>query len=154
MSSPLEDKLNEDLKASMKGGDKVALLAIRAVKTELMKRRTAKAGVEITDDLVTDTLRAYVKQLQGSIDELVAGGADASEDNIVQMRGEIAYLDRYLPKLLDDAATAALVDAVLAANGITDPKMAGKATGLVMKDHKGKVDPGVVARIVRQKLGA
>jgi len=154
VSSPLEDKLNEDLKASMKGGDKVALLAIRAVKTELMKRRTAKAGVEITDDLVTDTLRAYVKQLQGSIDELVAGGADASEDNIVQMRGEIAYLDRYLPKLLDDAATAALVDAVLAANGITDPKMAGKATGLVMKDHKGKVDPGVVARIVRQKLGA
>ncbi len=154
MASQLEDKLNEDLKASMKAGDKLALLAIRAVKTELMKRRTAKAGVEVTDELVIDTLRAYVKQLQGSIDELLAGGADPGEDNIVQMGGEIAYLDRYLPKLLDDAATAALVDAVLAANGIADPKMAGKATGLVMKDNKGKVDPGVVARIVKQKLGA
>lgn len=154
MASQLEDKLNEDLKASMKAGDKLALLAIRAVKTELMKRKTAKAGVEITDEMVVETLRAYVKQLAGSIEELVAGGADEGEDNIVQMRGEITYLDRYLPKLLDDAATAALVDEVLAANGITDPKMAGKATGLVMKDNKGKVDPGVVARIVKQKLGA
>ncbi len=154
MASQLEDKLNEDLKASMKAGDKLALLAIRAVKTELMKRRTAKAGVEITDEMVVETLRAYVKQLAGSIEELVAGGADEGEDNIAQMRGEITYLDRYLPKLMDDVATAALVDEVLAANGITDPKMAGKATGLVMKDNKGKVDPGVVARIVKQKLGA
>ena len=45
------------------------------------------------------------------------------------------------------------VRAVLAAHGIADPKMAGKATGLVMKDHKGRVDPGLVAKVIKAKLG-
>jgi Asp-tRNA(Asn)/Glu-tRNA(Gln) amidotransferase B subunit len=31
--------------------------------------------------------------------------------------------------------------------------MAGKITGLVMKDHKGKVDPGLVSKVIRAKLG-
>ena len=122
--------------------------------TKVMEKRTAKNATEITDEVVIDVIRNYCKVMQGSIDELKAGGASDDEDNIVQMRGEIAYLDRFVPKMADEAETAAIVEAVLAAHGITDPKMAGKATGLVMKDHKGKVDPGVVAKVVKAKLGA
>jgi uncharacterized protein YqeY len=154
MSTALENELTEQLKASMKGGDKVATAAIRMVRTKIMEKRTAKVATEITDDVVVEIIRNYCKVMQGSIDELKAGGADDDEDNIVQMRGEIAYLDRFLPQMADEAETAAIVEAVLAAHGITDPKMAGKATGLVMKDHKGKVDPGVVAKVVKAKLGA
>ena len=154
MATALENELTEQLKASMKAGDKVATAAIRMVRTKVMEKRTAKNATEITDEVVIDVIRNYCKVMQGSIDELKAGGASDDEDNIVQMRGEIAYLDRFVPKMADEAETAAIVEAVLAAHGITDPKMAGKATGLVMKDHKGKVDPGVVAKVVKAKLGA
>lgn len=154
MASQLENQLNEDLKTAMKGGDNVGKMAIRMVRTKVMEKRTAKAGVEVTDELVQDVIRAYAKMLQGSVEELVGGGASESDENIVQMKAEMAFLDRYLPKLLDEAATAALVDAVIAANAVTDAKQAGRVTGLVMKDHKGKVDPGLVAKIVKQRLGA
>ncbi|MSP90514.1 MAG: hypothetical protein EXR79_01715 [Myxococcales bacterium] len=154
MPSALEADLQEQLKVSMRAGDKVAMMAIRMVRTKVMERRTAKVPVDVTDELVVDVIRNYVKMLQGSIEELTAGGVGQDEDNVVQMRGEIAYLDRFLPKLLDEIATAALIDGVLAQHAIADAKMAGKATGLVMKEFKGQVDPGLVARLVRQKLGA
>jgi uncharacterized protein YqeY len=153
MPSALENDVSEQLKAAMRAGDKTALMALRMVRTKIMERKTAKVPVEITDDIVVDVVRNYVKQLQGAIEELLGGGAGADETNIVQMRGEIAYLDRFLPKLLDEAATREVVKNALAQHGIADPKQAGKATGLVMKDWKGKVDPGLVARIVKEQLG-
>ncbi len=154
MATALENELTEQLKVSMRGGDKIATAAIRMVRTKIMERRTAKNAPEITDELVVDTIRNYVKVLQGSIEELKAGGASDDEDNLAQMRVEIKYLDRFLPRMMDEAETAALVDKILAENDITDPKKAGQATGLVMKDYKGKADPGLVSRLVRAKLGA
>ncbi len=154
MATTLENELMEQMKACMRSGDKIGLAAVRMVRTKVMEKRTSKNAPEITDEVVVDVIRNYAKVMQGSIDELLAGGADQDEENIVQMRAEITYLDRFLPKLMDEAQTAALVDKILTEQGITDPKMAGKATGLVMKDHKGLADPGLVAKLVKQKLGA
>ena len=55
---------------------------------------------------------------------------------------EVALLDPYLPQLLDEAATRALVEPLVGqVNGI------GPLMGRIMKSHKGKVDPGLVRRI-------
>ena len=153
MATVLEQELTDQLKVAMKGGDKVGTSAIRMVRTKIMEKRTAKNATEVKDEDIVDIIRAYAKMMQGSIDELVAGGADQDEVNIVQMRHEIVFLDRFLPKLLDEAGTQALVDAAVAANPGADAKQAGKITGAIMKDNKGKVDPGLVAKLVKQKLG-
>ncbi len=153
MATALENELMEQMKVCMKSGDKVGLAAVRMVRTKVMEKRTAKNAAEITDEVVVDVIRNYVKVLQGSIDELKAGGASDEEENIAQMILEIKYLDRFLPKLLGEAETAAIVNEILTREGITDPKMFGKATGLIMKDHKGKVDPGLVSKLIKAKLG-
>lgn len=149
----LEGELTEQLKLSMKAGDKTALAAIRMVRTKIMEKRTAKNAKPIVQDDVVDIIRNYVKQMQGSIDELRAGGADDDEVNLAQMKAEIAYLDRFLPKFLDEAATRALVDGVMAAQGVTDPKQAGRVMGAVLKEHKGRVDPALVQALVKERLG-
>ncbi len=153
MATALENDLMEQMKVCMKAGDKVGLAAVRMVRTKVMEKRTAKNAVEITDEVVVDVIRNYVKVLQGSIDELKAGGASDEEDNIAQMISEIKYLDRFLPKLMSEDETAAIVAEILTREGITDPKMFGKATGLIMKDYKGKMDPGLVSRLIKAKLG-
>lgn len=155
MSSALENQLTEELKNAMRSGNKVGTMAIRMVRTEVMKRRTAKAGVEVTDELVVETIRAYAKQLQGSVEDYGSRGIGPDDDeNVGQMVSEIEFLQRFLPKLLDETATAALVDRAIAEQGAVDPKLAGKITGLIMKDHKGQVDAGLVSRLVRARLGA
>jgi uncharacterized protein YqeY len=153
MATALENELMEQMKVCMKSGDKVGLAAVRMVRTKVMEKRTAKNAVEITDEIVVDVIRNYVKVLQGSIDELKAGGASEEEENVAQMILEIKYLDRFLPKLMGEAEMAVIVDEILTREGITDPKMFGKATGLIMKDYKGKVDPGLVSKLIKAKLG-
>ena len=150
----VEEQLTEELKACMRAGNKIGLAAVRMVRTEVTKRRTAKAGVVVTDEMVVEVIRAYAKQLQGSADEFLARGVSPEDFNISQPLAEIAYLQRFLPQLASEEETAAIIDQTIAALGTVDPKMSGKITGLVMKDHKGKVDPGVVARLIKAKLGA
>jgi uncharacterized protein YqeY len=154
MACNLENQLTEELKNTMRSGDKVGTMAIRMVRTEVMKRRTAKAGVEVTDELVVEVIRSYVKQLQGSVEEYaVRGVLAADDDNVAQMVAEASYLQKFMPQLMGEAETAAVIDQVLATQGAVDAKMAGKITGLVMKDYKGKVDSALVNKLVRAKLG-
>lgn len=149
----LEEQLTEELKSCMRAGDKIGLAAVRMVRTEVTKRRTAKAGVVVNDEMVVEVIRAYAKQLQGSADEFLARGVSPDDINISQALAEITYLQRFLPRLASEDETSAIIDQVIATQGAVDAKMAGKITGLVMKDHKGKVDPGVVARLIKAKLG-
>ncbi len=153
MATALENELMEQMKVCMKSGDKIGLAAVRMVRTKVMEKRTAKNATEVTDEVVVDVIRNYVKVLQSSIDELKAGGASEEEANIAQMLAEIQYLARFLPQLMGEAEMAVIVDEILTREGITDPKMFGKATGLIMKDYKGKVDPGLVAKLIKAKLG-
>lgn len=152
MSTTIETELNGLLKDAMRARDKRALAAIRMVRTKILEKRTAKGAGEITDEVVLQLIRGYVKSLQGALAEFRASGTPDEDENIVQLTFEIGLLDRYMPKFLSEAETEELVTAVLAANDITDAKMAGRATGLIMKAHKGSVDAAVVNRIVRQKL--
>ena len=152
MATELEARLGEDLKTAMRARDKVGMAAIRMLRTRFMELRTAKNARELDEAGAVEVIRAYVKSLQGAVDEFVAKGTPADDDNVAGLLAEVAFLDVYLPKMLDEAATRALVATILAANGVTDAKMAGQAIGLIMKDHKGQVDPGMVSRLVRAKL--
>ena len=61
--------------------------------------------------------------------------------------------DRFLPQGLSDDEIRAAVKQVIAASGVTDPKMAGRVVGQVMKAHKGRVEAADVKRIAEQELG-
>ncbi len=152
MVTALETRLTDDLKTAMRARDKVGLAAIRMLRTRFMELRTAKNARELDEEGAVALVRAYAKSLTGAVAEFVEKGTPEDDDNVAGLRAEIAFLDRYLPQMLDEAATAAIVAEVIAAHEITDPKMTGKAIGLVMKDHKGKADPGLVGRLVRAKL--
>ena len=69
-----------------------------------------------------------------------------------QLRFEIEFCERFLPRGLDDAAVRALVRERLAALGITDVKQVGRVVGDVMKTHKGQVEAGDVKRIAEELL--
>lgn len=152
MTTKTEAELTGMLKDAMRAKDKRTLAAVRMVRTKIMEKRTSKGAGELDDEAVLEVIRSYVKSLGSALDEFRANGTPEDDENVLQLQAEIALLDRYMPKFLSEAQTEALVDATLKAHGITDPKMAGRATGLIMKDHKGEVDAGLVSRLIREKL--
>ena len=150
----LEQQLNDTLKQAIKDKDLKTADVVRMLKTKLMERRTAKgfAG-EVDDALVLDVIGAYRKQLQKAIGEFEKAGA-RGQDQIAQLRFEIEFCERYLPRGLADDALRALVRERLDALHITDAKQVGRLVGDIMKTHKGQVEAGDVKRVAESLLAA
>jgi hypothetical protein len=148
----LEQQLNETLTRAMKERDAPTAEVVRMLKTRLQERRTAKGFSGTVDDaLVTDVIGAYRKQLVKALAEFEQLG-ERGAAQAAQLRFDIAFCERYLPKGLDEAAVRALVQERLGALGIADPKQVGRLVGDVMKTHKGQVEAADVKRIAEELL--
>lgn len=149
---PLEQQLNDTLKQSMRDKDQRTSDVVRMLKTKIMERRTSKGFTgEVDDALITDVIAAYRKQMQKALEEFEKIG-DKGQEQAAELRFEIQFCERFLPKGMDEAALKALVQERITALGVTDVKQVGKLVGDIMKSHKGLVEAGDVKRIAESLL--
>jgi uncharacterized protein YqeY len=148
----LEQTLNEMLTQAIKARDTRTADVVRMIKTKIQERRTAKgfAG-EIDDGAVVDVIGAYRKLLQKALPDYEKAGERGAAP-AEQLRFEIAFCERFLPKTMDEAAVRALVQERIRALGIGDPKQVGRLVGDIMKTHKGQVEAGDVKRVAEEML--
>lgn len=148
----LEQQLDERLRQALKEKDTRTADVVRMLKTKLSERRTAKGfSGQVDDALVLDVIGAYRKQLQKALGEFEKAG-ERGAAQVAQLRFEVEFCDRYLPKGLDETALRALVGERLGALGIIDAKQVGRLVGDIMKTHKGRVEPADVKRIAEELL--
>jgi uncharacterized protein YqeY len=149
---PLEQQLTDTLKQAMRDKDQRTTDVVRMIKTKIMERRTAKGFTgEVDDALITDVIAAYKKQLQKAVEEFEKVG-DKGKEQAAELRFEIAFCERFLPKGLDAAALHALVKERMTALGVTDAKQSGKLIGDIMKTHKGLVEANDIKRVAEEIL--
>ena len=149
---PLEQQLTEALTQAIRDKDSRTADVIRMLKTRLTERRTGKGFAGAIDDaVVTDVIGAYCKQLQKALAEYEKLG-DRGAAQVAQLRFEIAFCERFLPKGLDEAALRTLVQSRMQTLAVTDAKQVGRLVGDIMKTHKGQVDAGEVKRIAEEIL--
>jgi uncharacterized protein YqeY len=152
MSTTLETQLNDLLKQAMRDKDSKTSDVVRMLKTKVMERRTAKGFSGTVDDaLVLDVIAAYRKQMMKGLEEYEKAGVKSGEQ-VDQLKYEIQFCERFLPKGMDAAALEALVKERIAALSITDAKMVGKLVGDIMKTHKGQVEAGDVKKLAEGLL--
>jgi len=148
----LERELDERLHQAIKARDTRTANVVRMLKTRLQERRTAKGfSGQVDDALVRDVIGAYRKQLQKALGEYEKLG-DRGADQATELRFEIAFCERFLPKGLDAAALHALVKERMTALGVTDAKQSGKLIGDIMKTHKGQVEAADIKRVAEEIL--
>lgn len=148
----LEQQLDERLKQAIKEKDQRTADVVRMLKTRLSERRTQKGfSGQVDDALVQDVIGAYRKQLQKALAEYEKVG-ERGAAQVAQLRFEVEFCERYLPKGLDEAALRALVRERLGALGIADPKQVGRLVGDIMKTHKGQVEAAAVKRLAEELL--
>lgn len=149
---PIEQDLRKLLTDAMKARDQRTADTVRMVNTKIMERRTAKGFSGVVDDaLVVDVIAAYRKSLIKGREEFLAVG-ERGKEQAAELAWEIDFLERFLPKGLSADELRAAVKAAIATLGATDPKMAGRVVGEVMKAHKGKVEAGDVKKIADEEL--
>jgi uncharacterized protein YqeY len=145
----LKQRLTDDMKAAMKGGEKERLGVIRLANAAI-KQREVDERIELDDTQVLSVLEKMVKQRRDSITQFRAAGR---EDLASQEEFELGVLQGYLPEQLGQAELDAIVAKAIADAGATSPKDMGKVVGLVKPQVTGRADMGQVSALVRAKLG-
>ena len=149
----IEQELRARLTASMKAKDLRTANVIRMISTKVMERRTAKGFTgEVDDALYLEVIAAYKKSLDKARVQFEAGG-DRGKESADELAWEAEYCAQFLPKGLAEEEIRDAVKTAIAEVGATNPKMAGRIMGMVMKQHKGLVEAADVKRIIGEELG-
>lgn len=140
----IHEELDQRLKAAMRAKDERALDVIRMIRSQAKKVATTE-GRELDDKLYLATIQSYVKQMKRAREEYEE--AEGGQEMAAKLGYEIEYLEPFLPKMLNEQETRALVKEVIDANAVSDKRQAGRVVGLMMKTHKGEVDPALVKQL-------
>ena len=144
----LKQRLTDDMKAAMKGGDKHSLGVIRLINAAI-KQKEVDERVELDDAAVVAVLDKMVKQRRDSVSQYDgAGRADLAEVE----RAEITVIERYLPAKLGEAEILAAIDAAIAETGASGAADMGKLMGVLKPKLAGQADMGQVSALVKARL--
>ncbi len=145
----LKQRIQDDMKAAMKAGDKPRLAVIRLIMAAI-KQREVDERVELNDEQVLAVLDKMVKQRRDSIKQY----SDAGRDDLASAeQAEVEIIQTYLPEALGEDEIAAIVEQAIAETGASSMKDMGKVMGKVKPQVQGRADMGAVSALVKQKLG-
>jgi len=142
-------KLQDDMKAAMKSGDTLTRDTLRLVISDI-KKREVDLQKETLDE--AEELAVLTKAVKSREDSVTQYDQNARKDLADRERAEIAVIQRYLPKLLGEPETRAIVAAAIQKLGLTSKKDLGLVMKAVLADHKGAVDGKLVQRCASELL--
>jgi uncharacterized protein YqeY len=144
----LKQRLQDDMKAAMKAGDKARLGVIRLINAAI-KQREVDERIELDDTQVLAVLDKMLKQRRDSITQYDAAGRSDLAD---QERFEVEVCQQYMPAALSEAEIETmLVDAIAAVGAATMQDM-GKVMGILKPKLQGRADMAVVSGLVKARL--
>ncbi len=149
----IQEDLAAELIDALKAKDQPRKDVIRSIETEVARAKSEPGfSGDVDDDLYRKIITSYVKKMTKAIGEY-EGLGEKGEEMAAKLTYETEYLSRWLPQLMSEEDTLALVTAAIDELGVDDPKQAGRVMGHIMKDHKGSVDGALVKRLVGEALG-
>ena len=150
----LKEKIDPDLKSSMKSGDKTRLNAIRSIRAALLEKEVSiRVGgtAVLTEEQELEVLVSLAKKRRDAIEQFTAGHRlDLAETEQL----ELAVLEEYLPAPVSDEEVTAVIEDIITKTGAASIKEMGKVMAEAMKTLKGKADGTKVQQIVKSLLSA
>lgn len=146
----LKERLNDDLRTAMRGGEEIRKSTIRMALSAIRYAEIAR-GQPLDDSAVQQVLAKEVKQRRESIEEFKKG---ARTDLVEKEQAEIEVLVPYLPEQLDDAAVEDIAQRIIAETGATGASDKGRVMPLLMKELSGRADGRVANEIVTRLLSS
>jgi uncharacterized protein YqeY len=146
----LELDINAQIKAAMLGKKEADLRALRAIKAAILLVKTSEGGTgELTEADETKLLQKLVKQRKDSLEIF---RQQNREDLAIKEEEELAVIEKFLPKQMDEAELRTAVAAIISAVGATSPADMGKVMGAASKQLAGKADGKAISAMVKEIL--
>ena len=146
----LEQQIMTEMKDAMKAKNEGVLRALRGIKAEIIKAKTEPgAAGEIDEATEQKFLQKMMKQRRDSLDIFEKQGR---EDLAAKEREEMAVIEKFLPKQLEDADVKEIIKKIIEETGATSPADMGKVMGVASKQLAGKADGKIISGIVKELL--
>lgn len=149
----LKEKIDQDLKAALLGGDKERASVLRGIKSAVLYEEVAKGNriSGLPDEEILRILNKEAKKRQESAELFAKGGSQEKAD--AELR-EKKIIEEYLPRQLSEDEIGALIDAAEAENGAVTKETMGMVIAAVKDRAHGAADGAVIAKLVRERLRA
>ena len=146
----LFEQISEDIKAAMKARDRVRLDTLRNIKKVFLEAKTAPGANDTLDD--ADALKIIQKLAKQGRESAATFAQQNRQDLADSELAQVAVIESYLPRQLDEAEIEAQVREIIAATGATGMKDMGKVMGMASKQMAGKADGRAISAVVRRLL--
>jgi uncharacterized protein len=148
--------LHETIKAgipdALRAKDEVRLRTLRSLATAMTNEVVAKKRKPdefLTDEEALAVVKRAANQRKDSIEQFEAAGRP---ELAVPEKEELVVLESFLPEQMGTEEIEAVVKAKMAELGISEKKDAGRFTGAVMQELKGRADGAVVKAVIDSLL--
>jgi uncharacterized protein len=147
----LLQRLQDDTKAALLGGDRFVAETLRNLKAAILNEEVAqgKRDTGLADSEIEKVVAREVKKRNESA--TLYEQNDRAEQAADERR-EAEILSRYLPQQLSEAEVKTIVEAKVAELGATDAKMMGQVIGAVKQAVGNTADGALVAKLVKEAL--
>ena len=146
----LKQKLMDDLKQAMRGGDKVRRSVIRLVMAAIKNAEIARQAA--LDD--TDILGIIAKEVRQRRESIEAFRLGNRPDLVAQEEAELAILNEYLPKQMTREEIIVAARRVIEEVGAQGPGDKGKVMPKLIAQLKGRADGREINAVVTELLSS
>ena len=145
----LENTISDAIKTAMREKDKVALDALRAVKSQILLLKTEAKGAEVSPEQEIAILQRMIKQRKDSYDQFTAQNrSDLAEVESSQTK----VIEKFLPAQLSAEELETEMKKIIAETGAESAKDLGKVMGIASKALAGKSDGKSISEMAKKLL--
>ena len=124
-------------------------LILAAVKDKDISARSKSNSEGINETEIISLLQNMIKQRNSSIEMYIQG----KRDDLVKIEeNEIKIISNFLPEQLSENEINDIITNSIRSSGAKSIKDMGKVINLIKDEYNGKMDFGVVSKIIRAKL--
>jgi uncharacterized protein YqeY len=148
MSEALLSSIQEEVKVSLKSGEKLKASTLRLIVSAIKLEEKNKSET-LTDDEALEILVKMIKQRKDSISQFET----ANRMELAQKeKEEIEIIQNYLPKQLSEDELSVLITEIIKEINAESIKDMGKVMGLLKPKITGKADAGIASGLVKKLL--
>ena len=145
----LEEKINKDITASMKAGDKLRTETLRLIRASIIELNKRGLNREINEEEELSVLVSAAKKRKEAIQEFKNAGrlemAQKEED-------ELKIIQEYMPEQLSEEEITEKLKDIITATGASGTKDFGKVMPIAIQELKGKADGKLIQTILKRLL--
>lgn len=145
----LKNQINQDLMSAVKERNTAKIDALRLIKSSIQLEETSGTLHELTDEQIIKILQKLSRQKEETANMYISGGKDESAQKEIT---EKAYIDYYLPKMLDEAQLRVIIDDIIRKGGYSSIKEMKMIMANLAENYAGQYDSKIVGKLVKDLL--